>query len=380
MKVNFRSIFFPHDHKKDHFRALDGLRGMAVLFVMLSHSSNEHVYFASFLKFSQLGHIGVYLFFVLSAYLLDRQIALALMSNNSSWLYWRNYFIRRFLRIFPLFAFALIVHYILSLTIMKTVIATPSDIIDHLLLVKGEAFFWSIPVEFKYYFISPLIMLICHKVFKWKPKATFLFLGAIIFTAIGSQAVFHLSEINTFRYFPIFLVGTMLSIFELILMQKINLIKYSKLLEVLAFLSIGVILVTIPYYFSLLTHRRFPNTFWGFYLPYSVLWGIVLLAAKYGLGYIRNFFEFKFLRYIGAISFSVYLFHYPVLNLIKNNPHIPQYLKAPVFFLGAIAVSTITYLLIENPVSRIKLKRKSLSEDMLVDKQAVHSTEQPVIE
>ena len=112
MQIN--KLFFPHDNKREHFKALDGLRGVAVLLVLLSHSSNANLFFHEFLNFQRIGKVGVYLFFVLSAYLLDRQIALAFMTKKSSKGYWKNYFLRRFLRIYPLFVVALILHGLLK--------------------------------------------------------------------------------------------------------------------------------------------------------------------------------------------------------------------------------------------------------------------------
>jgi peptidoglycan/LPS O-acetylase OafA/YrhL len=54
--------------------ALDGLRGIAILLVLLGHSSLCGMYLFPGLDLSHLGTYGVYLFFVLSAYLLDYQI------------------------------------------------------------------------------------------------------------------------------------------------------------------------------------------------------------------------------------------------------------------------------------------------------------------
>lgn len=100
--------FFPHDNDPEHSKALDDLRGIAVMLVLLSHASNVGIHFQYLLNFQKIGKAGVYLFFVLSAYLLDRQIAIAFINNKSSKLYWKNYFVRRFLRIYPLFVIALI--------------------------------------------------------------------------------------------------------------------------------------------------------------------------------------------------------------------------------------------------------------------------------
>ncbi len=53
----------------NHNRQLDGLRGIAVLFVWMSHSSGRGQALG-WLNLHGVGRLGVYLFFVLSAYLL----------------------------------------------------------------------------------------------------------------------------------------------------------------------------------------------------------------------------------------------------------------------------------------------------------------------
>ena len=81
-KIKFNNLFFPNEEKPEHIKSLDGLRGIAVLFVLLAHSSHIHINIYHEINLGALGRIGVYLFFVLSAYLLDRQIALAFLNNK----------------------------------------------------------------------------------------------------------------------------------------------------------------------------------------------------------------------------------------------------------------------------------------------------------
>lgn len=39
--MSLKGIFFPHDHRKDHHKSLDGLRGWAVLLVLFGHAANQ---------------------------------------------------------------------------------------------------------------------------------------------------------------------------------------------------------------------------------------------------------------------------------------------------------------------------------------------------
>jgi peptidoglycan/LPS O-acetylase OafA/YrhL len=360
----FTKIFFPHDGKHDHFKALDGLRGLAILFVLLSHSSNRGLMFSEYLDFSHAGKYGVYLFFVLSAYLLDRQITIAFMSNKSSRRYWINYFLRRFLRIYPLFIIALLVHGLLTMYGYTTVIDKAIDIPMHIFLLAGEYIFWSIPVEFKYYFISPLILWGFHRLFKWDLNKIMISLALLTMLSIIIELIFELPTIVTLRFFPIFLAGTFIAILEVLKGKKFlqNISPY--LIDSSGIIAFILVILSVPFY----TQRVFGTSVdfddSVYYLPYGILWGSILVAAKYGKGIMKRFFELRFLRFIGTISFSMYLFHIPVLKLlIRSDLGIPDNLKVYIFFICAIIVSMLSFLFIERPLSRIRIYHKELREE-----------------
>ena len=63
---------------------IDGVRGIAVLIVFFSHSAGRKMYLHPNLDFSGIGHVGVYLFFCLSAYLLASKLFSAVFV-------WRDY-------------------------------------------------------------------------------------------------------------------------------------------------------------------------------------------------------------------------------------------------------------------------------------------------
>jgi peptidoglycan/LPS O-acetylase OafA/YrhL len=290
------------------FKALDGLRGIAILLVLFSHASKYKFFIHPFFNFNGMGKYGVYLFFILSAYLLDRQIALAIINRTEN--FWGNYFLRRFLRIYPLFIIALIVHLFLSFNGVNTVINTWGDVFTHVTLQKGLNIFWSIPVEFKYYFISPLILLAGGYYLKWNPihmafKFSYRPLRVVILAVIQIgvcifiNQVFDLSRISTIKYAPVFLIGTILSIL-------------------------------------------------------SIVYSGRLKAVNALMEYPKRLLEFKPLRYIGLISFSLYLFHYPILNIVKHM-HLYKWVNIYVFLGLAIAFSSITYFLIERPLSKIRI-------------------------
>ena len=92
---------------KSRIPELDGIRGLAVILVLFFHYGNNQLIFMTdphavvnvFTKITSFFRSGVDLFFILSGFL----IGAILLKNKASKSYFKTFYIRRFLRIFPLF-------------------------------------------------------------------------------------------------------------------------------------------------------------------------------------------------------------------------------------------------------------------------------------
>src|SRR5258706_12080710 len=93
----------PTTFTRSYYPALDGLRGIAILLVIACHNFN-------FLPWFEFGWIGVDLFFVLSGFLITD----ILLSTKASKNFLQNFYIRRILRIFPLYYGVLLLFFILA--------------------------------------------------------------------------------------------------------------------------------------------------------------------------------------------------------------------------------------------------------------------------
>jgi len=330
--------------------ALDGLRGVAVLLVLLSHASPHFPVIHPAFNFKGAGKYGVYLFFLLSAYLLDRQIALAMRRGERN--YWGNYFLRRVLRIYPLFAVALVLHLLLTLLGITTVIKNWEDAAAHLMLQEGKGVFWSIPVEMTYYLVSPVIMLICGAVLGWRPAPVFAFLAALIAAAAWLCKTGGLPPGSLIDYLPIFLAGAILAVHEVL--DPRNGRPGGLRLDAAAVVATAVIVGTIPAVATALFGTRFRLNSAEMRLLAGSCWATVLLAATHGAPLVRTILERPALRFLGTISFSAYLFHYPVITFVNGLP-IATGLKFPLFMLLTVGFSSLTYRCIEKPLSRIRL-------------------------
>ena len=90
-------------HSGDQVPSLDGLRGLAVLMEVFGHMSRSGVHLHPRRDLGGLGTPGVYLFFVLSSFLLTRQLLAKDKRELISARSWATYLLRRALRIYPLF-------------------------------------------------------------------------------------------------------------------------------------------------------------------------------------------------------------------------------------------------------------------------------------
>ena len=342
--MNWATAFFAGDEHPDHHKPLDGLRGLAVLMVVFGHGANHGL--GPFGPDSMMirGKLGVYLFFVLSAYLLDRQIIKMFQQGRAQWDYWRYYFSRRILRIFPLFFLALVVFRLANAAGLKVVIHSWGQLWEHLALQRGDHIFWSIPVEFKYYLISPILLYFFHRVLRWNLWAMGITFAALFVGVYQYSVRWQPDGTSTLLYLNIFLMGTLVAVLERCVPNFWNALRTYKPASSLGW---SVILA-----FSLWSWKMDDFTSINTFLPAAALWSIAL-AATFGPGWWASLLSFKPLRWVGKVSFSMYLFHIPVLMCVKILDWNPAVLWM-VYLSATVVVCAVTYLCVEYPLQNFK--------------------------
>src|ERR1700722_17626132 len=160
-----------------HVPALDGIRGIAILLVIIYHFSVSLsiLGFASpVLGFFRFGWCGVDVFFALSGFLITG----ILLDTKSSSGYFRNFYVRRVLRIFPLYYGSLLVVFLLRFALPDAGIwgshdglVSPGSMLWPLLYLQNFAIalhgpsltgvtthYWSLAVEEHFYLAWPLLV------------------------------------------------------------------------------------------------------------------------------------------------------------------------------------------------------------------------------
>lgn len=330
--------------------SLDGLRGFAMLLVLLSHTSTA---FGPILGvvFTGAGKYGVYLFFTLSSFLLS----LPLLGKDDlfSKATWVRYSKRRFLRIYPLFAAVLVINYLIHvfLSIDLYIYHSPYEIIKALLLIEEKGVFWSIAVEFKYYLVLPFIVIIFRKVFKNDlfSSAAFVIFIAALTEFLWPRTSYPENSIALMPYLPIFLFGS-LSALIYIKINEAGVMLSHPLLTPLPYTSLCMILITIPAFWGVLTGTEVAVTrFHKHYYFYGVLWPVFMLSFLMKPGAITTAFSSKTMRFLGFISFSAYLWHEFMIKLIKNHLAINGQKGVALVFASTFLLSAVSYMLFERP-------------------------------
>lgn len=331
---------------QNEFRGdIEFLRGIAVLLVVAFH-----------LKLSLIGSgfIGVDIFFVISGYLM------AAAFNGSRSLGILNFYSRRARRVLPASLIVFLLFFISSPLVFlpfETKIISES-FIGNLLLVPNLVFwsentyfdefsfrpmlhYWSLGVEFQYYVTFPILLLLV-KSRQWV-------LGLLLIGSfIASIILTHLSAKTAFFMLPTRIWEFLAGYFAFIYVQRYGTIKviHSNKLSLLILCSIVLTsCVTIP-------QEKFPGIYaltpvilTFFYLiiglehTSSMLWG--------GGGIIR---------YLGKISFSIYLLHFPIIFYFIYAPFSEwKILSGEKAFLAlalTIFLSAVLYHLVEVPLRK----------------------------
>lgn len=326
-------------------RALHGLRGIAVLYVLFSHLGLARLFLIPFIRYDHIGKMGVVIFFVLSAFLLTGKLRTELLQRGGTFGPIGTYLVHRFFRIYPLFAIVLALHVFVGHFDWYT-----SGL--HLLLQRGFMELWAIPVEFKYYFCMPLVAW-CAVWFGSRATLVLLLAGLIASFAyyfFDPSAPFD-NDIALSGKLPPFLLGSMLAL----CLDDGTLEARGK--RVLDNLWVGWTSLALLAASTLAFHMRHTEDLSDMWSPWIML--AIALAAS-GLiiaslrgGAISRVLSSRVLVFFGEISFSIYLLHEFIVGWVLRHLGMSRLLEAWVALVLVMGFAWLSYLCIERPGIRL---------------------------
>ena len=399
-----------NDHKsKGTIASLDGVRALAFLLVFAFHLNHSGVLDYGnnpfIVAFFLVGNTGVTLFFVLSGFLLFLPYTQALLFEKD-WPRPKIYYIRRTLRIFPGYFFSL---FILVMFTKPSFIQPHNwgQLVPFLTFTMGfynssgliNGPYWTLAVEFQYYLILPLIALgilgltrlvrpekrlwmvvgslfamiswglvtACYGAyFASHPDQTFLIprplLNVVLFVVYGDRS----------KFLEDFAVGMLIAVGYLSIMNSPRkdhyVLRMRRLLTGLLILCIALfVYAAMPGY----TWPFVPGVFqafpWMNEFAFVLCYGYLVTAVLFNRpdGWLVRLFSWTPLRWIGLISYSLYIWHRPLIQIFATNlgpdlQRLHPVLTASLFWVIALTVSVVfcffLFVLIEKPGMRLSEK------------------------
>jgi len=341
---------------------LDGLRGLAVLFVLLSHLGIAGADPVPGLSFVGSGKYGVFLFFVLSAFLLSLPLLRIPEPELGNRRLWFNYAMRRGLRIFPLFTLVLVISYLFADSGYVIPLSAP-ELARHLLLQEGKSVFWTVPVEFKYYLVLPFTVLLFVLPLRRNLAASALAILVALLLIEGWLWPARDTGINSVGlgpYLPIFLLGSFAALLHnrLLACTWTRSPTVQRSAEMGAFLLLAVAFLLVPEVTSrVLGAPILSSRFHQDFLLFGGIWSAFIVLSFLGTGTLRRLLAAAPIRFVGVISFSAYLWHMPVINLVQGLG-LPPVIAGWSGLALIIGISSLSYLLIERPFLRLRIPLK----------------------
>lgn len=347
-----------HQYRKD----IDGLRAISVLLVVLYHLQCQFV---------KAGFIGVDIFFIISGYLITSQILNELRITDK--FSFTLFYIRRIKRIVPallivLMCTSIAVFFLFFQSDIKTffhsAIATLvfASNIYYWRYFHADLYFsgagarlpllhtWSLGIEEQFYIVWPIFLYFLFRESREAiiKKITFIIavLSFSLYIAfrIHSNFVYFSPVTRTFEL----LIGALLS-----MMNGKNKITFSKKIsDVLSITAIFFIIVPACFFDA----TFFPGV--SILIPCS---GVAILLL---LGQEKNCIGNRILSntvfvFFGLISYSLYLWHWPIIAFMNYFGYVHNFIADSVVFLTSVILATLTWQYIEKPC-RYNIKSRRL--------------------
>jgi peptidoglycan/LPS O-acetylase OafA/YrhL len=410
--------------------ALDGVRAIACLTIVAYHitlmTHNNHVWSTNGIPLTSAillaGAAGVTLFFVLSGFLLFLPYARALLFEQH-WPDAHLFYLRRALRIMPAYYFSLFIlimfthaNYIEPQNWQKLVLFLfLFQDSTQMTYAQLNGPFWTLAVEWQFYLFLPLIAWGIHVLIKrihvrqrlwglivclvvlmaWgmfsRPVGNY-FISHPHATILVPRSIFNVFLFFTYgyqgKYLEDFAVGMLVCVLFVYLNDKTTKVRHLQSIQRLSvwIWRIGILLLLFVAMESYMDtfHYRWPILVdlphmqsWQYEIGFALGYGFCVIAILFDTSGLQWFFSRKPLCRIGTISYSVYIWHLPLLIVFlvhfgfhfgKINPYLALFFYWSWVVLVIIPFCFLLYILIEKPGMRLsdRLRKHIQRHQMLV--------------
>lgn len=341
-----------------YYKVLDSLRFFAAFGVIIAHwfdrvrLNKNGLEYTLYEQISSLAQHGVTFFFVLSGFLITN----ILMGTKESESYFKNFYIRRSLRIFPLYYLGLIIYYYVIPPLTNELGVPFKDQLPYYLYLqglyplleipmKGPGHYWSLAVEEHFYLIWPLIVYFART----KRDLLKILIGLMSF--IFCLKIYMISSDLNFNHFSLvrmeqILMGGLIAI----LGYNFYFFKSIKVFAATLFI-VSLLFVLNATVDNVLVHDTFnliKNTSLAFLF---MLFLSCILAGTLSIGLLDN----TVFQYFGRISYGIYVYHLAFLHLVYFNIwNFDSFWVFAIYLGGTILMSSISFHFFEKYFLRLK--------------------------
>ena len=363
------------NNKSKYLPSIDSLRALAVLAVIIYHVDVNYL---------PGGFLGVDLFFVLSGYLISSLIIKEFRKTGTVNLY--NFYIRRARRLLPAVYFMITVGLVVMVLFNEVLLRKSHldaifgyiyssnwwyifhklDYFDSFGAQSPFKHLWSLAIEEQFYMIFPLLFLLVNGKKKskdgtYKLNKNFLYvvLGLILVSLIAYILLFDINNISRIYF------GTDTRAFSL-LVGVVGAILYpmerlhSKVTPQQNMIYSVVSLVSIATLITVMIYTSEYNTwlYRGGFLLVAILGLIVIISSGKQHTLMSKLLSFKPIVFIGKISYSLYLWHFPILVLTTPVSEIgnPNIIFVILRVILTFILATASYVFVETPIRKLGFK------------------------
>jgi len=357
---------------QNYMPQLDALRFFAVLGVMIAHLWHPRR-LPWLLGDLDWAGLGVRLFFVLSGFLITGILLdcknMAKEKGMPSMFFIRQFYARRFLRIFPIYYLVVIITIIIDLPPAREIWGWLVTYTTNIYITVNNEWvgrlghFWTLAVEEQFYLLWPWIILFTPR--KW--------LLPIIVFFISLSPIYRIFAYNLYPFdigamdfkaatltpanLDSLAIGALLALLWSSDIPKHVLQKYLTRL----ILPMGLILYTIC---LVLYHYRIKPSVFFVFGDFSASLIFAWLVSATGLGFkgwVGKFLEFRPISYLGKITYGIYVYHYfaplvlvPILARFGYELQVPGIRNFALSGILTIAVASLSWHWIELPINNLK--------------------------
>jgi peptidoglycan/LPS O-acetylase OafA/YrhL len=331
-----------------YFGALDGLRCLSILMVIGFHCQ------LTVTRFFKTGHYGVSLFFAISGFLITTLLLRG--QSSTSGIALRQFYVRRTLRIFPLYYASLLVYTALVNAFehgperdafwrnwpffftYTSNLFVDRDIAPRVIF----AFAWSLAAEEQFYLCWPSIVRYAKR--WWIPVAVMI--GAIAFDAFFEAGTYlGWIDFGAAGNRIVTSVATPICLGCLLAYSLHNPRSFAVVRPILAFglaAPIAILAMAIAWYFRVI---------WAMNLFMTLLVGAACIRSDNSLAWLL---ANPVARYIGMVSYGLYLLHTLAIHAAKLIHPDRDWLFFPLALAISLAVASASYWMFELPFLRLK--------------------------